>query len=100
MKQSGNPRTQGKRSKTRYKFKKHGAKVSVNDIMREFEIGDKVQIVVDGSYHSGLPDKNFHGLTGVVEKKRGKGNAYEIAVSKGNQPLTVVTTSVHMKKLN
>ena len=97
MKQSGNPRTQGKRSKTRYKFKKHGAKVSVNDVMREFAIGDTVQIVADGSWHSGLPDKNFHGLSGVVKKKRGEG--YEIAVSKGNQPLTCVTTAVHMKKL-
>ncbi|MCX6804225.1 MAG: 50S ribosomal protein L21e [Candidatus Diapherotrites archaeon] len=97
MKQSGNPRTQGKRSKTRYKFKKHGAKVSVNDIMREFEIGDKVQIVVDGSYHYGLPDKNFHGLSGIVAKKRG--DAYEVSVAKGNQPLTVVTTAVHIKKI-
>ncbi|MEI7962025.1 MAG: 50S ribosomal protein L21e [archaeon] len=97
MKQSGNPRTQGKRSKTRYKFKHHGAKVSVNDIMREFEIGDTVQIVGEGSHHSGLPDKNFHGLSGKVKAKRGRG--YEVSVAKGNQPLTVVTTAVHMKKL-
>ncbi len=94
---AGHARKPGKRGKTRSKFKKHGPKVSVNDIMREFAKGDKVQIVVDSSYHSGLPDKSFHGLTGIVEKKRGEG--YEIAVMKGDQPLTVVTTSVHMKKL-
>ncbi len=97
MKQSGHPRKPGKRGKTRYKFKKRGAKVSVNDVMREFAKGDKVQIVADSSYHHGLPHKSFHGLTGIVEKKRGEG--YEISVMKGNQPLMVVTTSVHMKKL-
>ncbi len=98
MKQSGHPRKPGKRGKTRYKFKKHGAKVSVNDIMREFEIGEKVQVVVDSSYHSGLPHKSFHGLTGMVEAKRG--SAYEVSIMKGKQPLMVVTTPVHLKSLS
>jgi ribosomal protein L21E len=95
---AGHSRTKGKRGKTRYKFKKHGAKVSVNDIMREFAKGDKVQIVVDSSHHHGLPYKGFHGLTGVVKAKRGE--AYEIDVARGDQPLMVITTAVHMKKLN
>lgn len=98
MKQSGHPRKPGKRGKTRYKFSKHGAKVSVNDIMKEFALGDRVAIVGDASYHSGLPHKSFHGLTGVVEAKRGE--AYEVSVMKGNQELMVVTTAVHLKKLS
>jgi large subunit ribosomal protein L21e len=77
---------------------KKGPKVSVNDIMHEFQIGDKVQIVIDGSYHSGLPHKSFHGLSGKVSAKRGEG--YEVDVMKGDQPLVVVTTAVHMKKLD
>ena len=97
MKQTGHPRKPGRRGKTRSKFKKHGAKVSVNDIMQEFAKGDKVQIVIDSSYHSGLPHKSFHGLTGTVIGSRGE--AYIIDVLKGNQPLTVVTTPVHMKRL-
>ncbi len=97
MKQSGHPRKPGKRGKTRSKFKKHGAKVSVNDVMQEFAIGDKVAIVADSSWHSGLPDKSFHGLVGNVVEKRGSG--YVIDVMKWNQALQVVTTPVHMKKL-
>ena len=97
MKQTGHPRKPGKRGKTRSKFKKTGAKVSVNDIMQEFANGDKVQIVIDSSYHYGLPNKSFHGLTGNVSGRRGE--AYIIDVMKGNQPLMVVTTPVHMKKL-
>ena len=98
MKQSGHPRKPGKRGKTRYKFSKHGAKVSVNDVMREFSNGDRVQIVADASHHSGLPHKSFRGLAGIVVGKRG--SAYMIDVTKGNQELQVVTTPVHMKKLN
>ncbi|VVB76079.1 50S ribosomal protein L21e [uncultured archaeon] len=97
MKQSGHPRKPGKRGKTRSKFKKHGAKVSVNDVMQEFTIGDKVQVVADSSWHSGLPDKSFHGMTGIVAEKRGSG--YVIDVMKWNQALRVVTTPPHMRKL-
>lgn len=97
MKIQGNPRKPGKRGRTRRKFKKTTPKVSVNDIMTEFVIGDKVCVVIDSSYHSGLPDKGFQGLTGVVSKKRGE--AYEVSLLKGKKPLTVVTTSVHLKKL-
>ena len=98
MKQSGHPRKPGKRGKTRYKFKKRGAKASVNDVVREFGTGEIVQVVVDSSYHAGLPHKSFHGLTGTIKAKRG--NAYEVSVLKGKQPLTVVTTPVHLKRLN
>jgi large subunit ribosomal protein L21e len=97
MKQKGHPRKPGKRGKTRSKFKNTDAKVSVNDIMQEFALGDKVQIVINSSYHYGLPNKSFHGLTGNVTGKRGE--SYIIDVMKGNQPLVVITTPVHMKRL-
>jgi large subunit ribosomal protein L21e len=97
MKIQGNPRKPGRRGRTRSKFKKHTPKVSVNDIMTTFEVGDKVCVVIDSSYHPGIPHKSFHGLTGLVSKKRGE--AYEVELLQGNQPLTVVTTAVHLKKL-
>ncbi len=97
MKINGSPRVGGKRSKTRSKFRKKGAKVSVNDIMQDFEIGEKVQIVIDSSYHSGLPGKGFHGLSGKISGKRG--SAYEVELNKGNKEAMVVTTPVHIKRL-
>lgn len=97
-KQTGSPRKPGKRGKTRYKFAKKGPKVSVSDIMGVFENGDRVQVVVDGSYHSGLPHKSFHGLSGRIVGRVGE--AYEIELKKGNQDATVITTAVHLKKLN
>jgi len=96
-KQSGSPRKPGKRGKTRSKFKKKGAKVSVNDIMQEFDNDDKVQVVIDSSYHAGLPDKGFHGLTGKIVGKRGK--SFEVKLNKGHKEMMVVTSAVHLKKL-
>jgi large subunit ribosomal protein L21e len=94
---SGGGRKPGKRGKTRAKFKKKSKKPSVNDIMQEFDDDDKVQVVIDPSYHAGFPDKGFHGLTGKVVGKRG--NSFEVKLSKGNKEMMVVTTAVHLKKL-
>jgi len=96
-KQTGSPRKPGKRGKTRSKFKKKSKKISVNDIMQEFENKDKVQVVIDSSFHAGLPDKGFHGLTGYVCGKRGR--SFEVKLNKGNKEMMVVTTAVHLKKL-
>jgi len=97
MKQTGSPRKSGKRGRTRYKFAKKGPKASVNDLLAEFELGDRVQVTVDGSIHSGLPDKSFKGLCGEIVGKRGEG--YEISIMKGNQKQLLVTTPVHIKKV-
>jgi large subunit ribosomal protein L21e len=94
---SGGVRKPGKRGKTRAKFKKKGAKVTVNKEVEEFNNGEKVQIVIDSSYHSGLPGKGFHGLTGTVSGKRG--SAYEVELKKGKKDFMVVTTPAHLKRL-
>ncbi|MDD3159620.1 MAG: 50S ribosomal protein L21e [Candidatus ainarchaeum sp.] len=94
---TGSPRVGGKRSKTRSKFKKRGSKITVNQEVREFEIGDNVQIVIDSSYHKGFPYKGFHGLSGKVTAKRG--SSFEIKLKRGNKDFIVVTTPVHVKKL-
>ncbi len=94
---SGGVRKPGKRGKTRSKLKKRGSKVTVNKILETFEKGDKVQVVIDPSYHKGLPDKSFHGLTGYVSEKRG--DAYEIELKKGKKLFTVVTVPVHIRRL-
>ena len=95
---TGGGRKPGKRGKTRAKFKKTTSKVTVNKVMAEFAIGDRVQVLVDSSSHAGLPGKGFHGLTGYISGKRGK--SYEIELKKGNKDFMVVTTPVHIKKLD
>jgi large subunit ribosomal protein L21e len=94
---SGGVRKAGKRGKTRAKLRKKGGKVTVNKVMEEFKEGEKVQIVIDPSYHAGIPGKGFHGLTGYISGKRG--DAYEVELKKGKKDAMVVTTPVHIKRL-
>ncbi len=94
---TGGARKSGKRGKTRAKFKNKGGKVTVSKIMEEFSVGDRVQVVINSSFHAGLPGKGFHGLTGHISKKRGE--AYEVELKKGNKDSMVITTPVHLKKL-
>jgi large subunit ribosomal protein L21e len=98
MKQSTAPRKPGKRGKTRYKISKKGRpNVSVNDIMKDFPIGAKVQIVIESSFHSGLPHKSFHGLVGnIIEKD---GSTFVVQLWQGNQQLKVRTSAPHLKEL-
>lgn len=94
---TGGPRKAGKRGKTRAKFRSKSGKVSVSKVMQEFEIGDRVQVVINSSSHAGLPGKGFHGLTGKIAKKRGE--SYEVELKKGDKDAIVITTPVHLKKL-
>jgi ribosomal protein L21E len=91
------PRKPGKRGRTRCKLKARGTKATVNDLVREFDEGDTVQVVIKANQHAGFPDKSFQGLTGKVTKRRG--SAFEVKLKKGNQDQLVVTNAVHLKKL-
>ena len=92
-----NKKAKGKRAKTRQKFSRKGPKLSVNKLLRKFEVGDNVQIVVNGSIHAGLPPRRFHGLSGTVEKKQGR--SYIVAVYDGNLLKHLPVTPAHLKKI-
>lgn len=59
----------GYRAGTRHKFacgfRRHGT-VSISKQLTKFNIGDYVDIVVDGSIHKGMPHHFYHGRTGKV----------------------------------
>ena len=90
-------RKEGKRGKTRSKFKRKGSKPTVNTLMKKLEENDTVQVVIDSSQHAGFPDKRFHGITGKITAKRG--SAYEVSLKKRDKKAIVVTTAAHLKKL-
>jgi len=65
-----NKKPVGKRANTRYLFK--GTKLSVETLLKEYKIGDKVVIHPNGRYHSGLPFRRFAGKVAVITEKRGR----------------------------
>ena len=62
----------GRRNKSRYKSKKwKGEKTTITKVLKEFNVGDRVHIVFDPSFHSGMPYRRFIGKTGIVTGKQG-----------------------------
>jgi len=84
-------KAKGKRSKTRDKLKSRG-KVTVNKLLQQIPEGAKVDIVIESSVHSGIPDKRFHGFTGKVIGKQGR--AYLIKLEK--QGVKLVVGAAHL----
>ena len=92
-------RSRGTRSKTRQILKKKPRARGLSPITRgfqTFEPGEKVNIVIDPSIHSGMPHSRFHGLTGVVIGQRGA--AFEVSVKDGNKTKIVVARPEHLVK--
>ncbi len=87
----------GTRTKTRNKLKKSVRARGLSPITKgfqTFEVGEKVNIIIDPSIHKGMPFSRFHGLTGVVVGERG--TAYEVNVKDGNKMKMVVARPEHL----
>ena len=65
--------------------------------LQTFDEGEKAVIKIDPSIHYGMPNKRFHGLTGVVTGVQG--DCYVVQVKDGNMPKTVIARPEHLKKV-
>lgn len=87
------------RTKSRYKFKKEPrdkGKLNLTRFFQTFEIGEKVHLGVEPSYHKGMYFPRFLGKTGeVVGKKK---RCYEVKVIDGNKEKILIVHPIHLKK--
>ena len=90
----------GFRSRTRRLLTKRENKGFSDQILRlkNLKHGDKVVIMMNPSYHKGMPHKRYHGKVGVVEKRRGR--AYEVKVTKGNKEVLLIVPPEHLKEFS
>jgi large subunit ribosomal protein L21e len=92
------PKSHGPRRKTRYKLKKSIRERGISPVSRsiqEFEIGQRVHIIIDPSIHHGMPNPKFHGLTATVTGRRGRG--YLLEVRDGDAMKKVIAFPEHLK---
>lgn len=95
-KMSHGPRA-GSRMKMRKRVKDRGFP-KVNDMVKEFEIGDYAAIDIDPSVHDGMPFHNFQGYTGIIERKQG--DCYVVAIKVGSVRKKIIASPVHLKKIS
>ena len=86
----------GKRAKTRNLFRSKRT-ITVNEVLKSFNPSDHVQIVIQGSFHRGLPYRRFQGMVGTIIQNRG--DCYEVDVKKpgAKKPNRIIVHPVHLK---
>lgn len=92
-------KSEGFRSKTRYKLKKHPRERGLYPITRalkEYKEGETVHIVIDPSVQKGMPHPKFHGKTGKVIGQRG--NAFIVRVKDGNKYKDIIARPQHLRE--
>lgn len=90
-------RSKGYRSRTRSLLRKHPrerGKIGLSRILRAYQIGDKVTILLDASVHKGMPHRRYHGRSGTIQEKRGK--SYVVNVEMGKQTKQIIARPEHI----
>ena len=91
-------KSKGYRARTRHLFKKHTRQKGIRPtdyILRDFNEGDVVDIIVDPSEHKGMPHRRYHGKTGEIIKKQGK--AFIVAIKQGRATKQIIANKEHLR---
>jgi len=91
--------SRGLRRKTRNILSKSSRGRGLSPItheFQEFEVGERVNIVLDPSIHRGMPHSRFHGRTGIVMGNQGR--SFVVQIHDGNKIKTVVSRPEHLRK--
>ncbi len=68
---------------------------SLRYLLEPFEVGQKVDIILNSQSQKGRPHRRFHGKKGTVLAKQGQ--AYIVAVKKGNKENKVIANPEHLR---
>lgn len=70
-------------------------KFTVEELLKEFKLHDKVIIGVNPSATGGFPPARYIGLVGTIVAKRGK--SYIVAMRDGNKEKQLILRPEHLK---
>jgi large subunit ribosomal protein L21e len=90
-------RSLGKMSKRTKILGKSAKKLTASQIVKEYQIGQKVVLVPHPSYPKGFFHPKFKGKIGTIIQKKGRG--YDIEIFDGNKRKIISTTSEHIKAI-
>ena len=92
-------RSKGTRVKTRNILGKRPRNRGMRPIthtLRQFEEGEKANIIIDAAVHKGMPHRRYQGFTGTIAGKRG--GAYLVDVVVGSKQKQLIIRPEHLKK--
>jgi len=92
--------SKGIMSTTRQKFRKSPRKrglTAITHALQTFEVGEKARIQIDSGVQRGQPHHRFHGLTGTITERRGRG--YVLDVRFGGKIKVAIALPEHLVRL-
>lgn len=90
-------RSRGDYSKKGRKLKSKG-RISVNSLLKKFEVGDFVKIDINPRFPNGRPALRFnHKIAQVIGTQ---GRAYVISLKDGGKSKTLLASNAHLSRLN
>ena len=68
---------------------------SLGKLLRTYEEGERVDIIIDPSIHGGQPHRRFHGRVGIIKKQRGR--SYEVLTTLGKKQKLLIIRPEHLR---
>ncbi len=91
--------SKGFRVKTRHTLRvrpRNKGLPQVTRSLREFEVGEKAIVKLDGRVQSGMCHPRYQGKTGTVTGKQGR--AFLVEIVEGGKTKTLLLSPVHLKR--
>ncbi len=85
-------KSQGYRARTRSLMSKRVRDKglgSLSAVLIDYEVGNRVNIVIDAATHKGMPHKRYHGRTGIVQGHRGRALLVDVSLGKATKTLII-----------
>ncbi|MBR9682033.1 MAG: 50S ribosomal protein L21e [Candidatus Altiarchaeota archaeon] len=91
-------KAKGFRARSRHKLGKSVRRMpSVNKMLQEFELKERIQVVIEPAIHEGMPHPRFHGKSGIIREKRGR--SYIVEIKDVRKAKLITCHPVHLKKV-
>jgi large subunit ribosomal protein L21e len=62
---------------------------SPSKVLVDYEVGQRVDIVIDPAFHKGMPHKRYHGKTGIATGIRGRAVLVDVGLGKATKSLII-----------
>jgi large subunit ribosomal protein L21e len=70
----------------------------LSSILSEYPTGQRVDIIINPSFHKGMPHRRYQGKTGIIKGLRGRAVLVEVNLGKAKKQLIVRPEHLQISK--
>jgi len=62
---------------------------STSRVLINYEVGQRVDVVINPGFHKGMPHRRYHGRTGIVKGLRGRAVVVDVGLGEATKTLII-----------